>query len=101
MTARWLTPRHVHLPVFGIYTPSHSDHEGDGAVMHDRSLDQIQFRRSTVSGGGNCVEVGFAPDGRVVVQNSREPGSSLTFTLTEWDAFLAGVRKGEFDSPAS
>jgi hypothetical protein len=46
---------------------------------------------------GNCVEV---QDGRgaVRVRNSRDPqGGTLVFTPEEWDAFLRGVRNGEFD----
>ena len=55
------------------------------------------WRKSTASGGGNCVEVSFA-GAAVVMRNSRNPeGSVLRFTLSEWEAFLAGVRDGEFD----
>jgi hypothetical protein len=46
---------------------------------------------------GNCVEVQDAP-GEVRVRNSRDPGQgTLTFTPDEWDAFLGGIRNGEFD----
>jgi hypothetical protein len=47
---------------------------------------------------GNCVEVQFLTDGGVQVRNSRDrDGAVLTFTAAEWDAFLGGVRLGEFD----
>jgi hypothetical protein len=47
---------------------------------------------------GNCVEVAGLPDGRIGVRNSREvTGPILRFTSGEWDAFLGGVRNGEFD----
>jgi predicted secreted Zn-dependent protease len=46
---------------------------------------------------GNCVEVRSRPDGRVEVRNSRYPDTRLPpFTPAEWQAFLAGVRSGEF-----
>ena len=46
---------------------------------------------------GNCVEVAnFA--GEIGVRNSRDRGGpELRFTPDEWDAFLGGVRNGEFD----
>jgi len=48
---------------------------------------------------GNCVEVAGLPDGRIGVRNSRDcTGPILRFTSDEWDAFLGGVRMGEFDS---
>jgi len=54
------------------------------------------WRRSTVSGSGNCVEVAFA-DQSVLVRNSRDPlGSVLSFSRQEWMAFLEGASKGEF-----
>ena len=53
-------------------------------------------RRS--SGGDNCVEVSFSPDGVVGVRHSRRPhGPVLTFTPSEWAAFVGGVKDGEFD----
>jgi len=47
---------------------------------------------------GNCVEVAVLPGGAVGVRSSRDPeGPVLSFTRGEWDAFLGGVRLGEFD----
>ena len=47
---------------------------------------------------GNCVEVSDQPGGTVGVRNSRErEGPVLRFTPDEWQAFLGGVRNGEFD----
>jgi uncharacterized protein DUF397 len=48
---------------------------------------------------GNCVEVADLPGGGVGVRNSRHSdGPVLRFTADEWDAFLGGVRFGEFDN---
>jgi Domain of unknown function (DUF397) len=47
---------------------------------------------------GACVEVASLPDGGIGVRNSSDSGGLvLRFTPDEWDAFLGGVRNGEFD----
>lgn len=47
---------------------------------------------------GNCVEVSGLDAAEILVRNSRDPeGGVLRFTPAEWDAFLGGVRLGEFD----
>jgi hypothetical protein len=59
--------------------------------------------KSSYSGptGGNCVEIAFLADDCVAVRNSRQPdGPALVFTRREWDAFLRGVRDGEFEAPS-
>ncbi|ANZ38250.1 DUF397 domain-containing protein [Lentzea guizhouensis] len=35
----------------------------------------------------------------IAMRNSQRPESVLVFTMSEWDAFLAGVRDGEFNLP--
>ncbi|MEV0391768.1 DUF397 domain-containing protein [Polymorphospora rubra] len=56
------------------------------------------WRKSTRSGGGdNCVEVA-TENGTIGIRDSKDPtGPILTFTRTEWAAFLAGVRSRSFD----
>ncbi|MBF8185565.1 DUF397 domain-containing protein [Nonomuraea sp. K274] len=53
----------------------------------------------SASGGGNCVEAGPLNDGtgRVAVRHSKQQGDPIVYTKAEWQAFLAGVRAGEFD----
>ena len=47
---------------------------------------------------GNCLEVSGLSDNRIRIRDSKDPeGPVLHFTPAEWDAFLGGVRKGEFD----
>ena len=61
--------------------------------------DEVEFRRSTCCQDGGCVEVGFDSSSarRVMVRNSTDRGGPvLEFTQTEWDAFVKGVRAGEF-----
>lgn len=57
------------------------------------------WRRSSRSEYNNCVEVRFVGES-VPLRNSRDPdGPILVFTAREWDAFVAGVKRGEFDRP--
>jgi hypothetical protein len=63
----------------------------------DSELSPGTWRKSTASGSGNCVEVSFAA-GAVLMRHSLNPeGPMLSFSLSEWEAFLTGVRDGEFD----
>ena len=57
------------------------------------------WMESSVSfANGNCVEVTDLPGGEIGVRNRRDAaGPVLTFTPDEWQAFLVGVRSGEFD----
>ena len=46
----------------------------------------------------NCVEVKQVPAGGALVRNSRDQnGIVLCFTAGEMDAFVRGVKAGEFD----
>ena len=57
--------------------------------------------KSSLSGyNGNCVEVAGLTEDRIRVRDSKHPrGAVLNFTPAEWDAFIGGVHKGEFDRP--
>ncbi len=58
----------------------------------------IEYRTSSFCSLGDCVEVGFTPDGGVAVRDSKDGDAGpLVFTREEWVAFVAGVRAGEFD----
>jgi hypothetical protein len=60
--------------------------------------DPAWIKSSLSYSNGNCVEVASLPGGVVAVRNSRHPGGPvLQFTPAEWQAFLGGVRLGEFD----
>jgi predicted secreted Zn-dependent protease len=61
----------------------------------------LDWAKSSYSyANGNCVEVAGLSSEVIWVRNSRDPrGSVLAFTTSEWDAFVGGVRKGEFDRP--
>lgn len=56
------------------------------------------FRKSTMSGGGNCVEVAKYSNNIVKVRDSKDRnGATLVFTFEEWKAFLQGVHNNEFE----
>jgi hypothetical protein len=52
--------------------------------------------RST-GNGGSCVEARRSA-GLIEVRNSKSPeAGTVRFTIEEWDSFLDGAKKGEFD----
>jgi hypothetical protein len=60
-------------------------------------LSRAAWRKSTRSGNNGCVEVAFVED-RVAVRDSKDrSGAVLVFTAHEWEAFVGGVRTGEFE----
>jgi hypothetical protein len=63
------------------------------------AIDGAQWYKSRRSGGnGNCVEIAVLAGGAVAVRNSRFPaGPALIYTRDEIEAFLGGVKDGEFD----
>jgi hypothetical protein len=66
----------------------------------ESDLSRAVWHKSTFSNGngGNCLEHARLPDGSRAVRHSKHPeGPSLIFTPNEWQAFIQGVRSGEFD----
>ncbi|WP_031171266.1 DUF397 domain-containing protein [Streptosporangium roseum] len=63
-------------------------------------LSAAVWRKSSRSSGngGQCVEVAANLPGMVAVRDSKDPdGPKLLFTPAEWEAFVGGVKSGEFD----
>ncbi len=62
------------------------------------------WQKSTFSlpQGDNCVETRAVDGGGVEVRDSKQKGAGpvLTFTASEWDAFVNGVKAGEFETPS-
>ena len=55
------------------------------------------FKSSFSSANGQCVETARLPDDGMAVRDSKSRRTAvLVFTKGEWDAFLAGVKAGEF-----
>ncbi|MCE7007844.1 DUF397 domain-containing protein [Kibdelosporangium philippinense] len=88
---------------------------GDTAPIYDDKahvrgnldLTNAEWQRFAEPGadpGGEYVELAFVQhsDGvtYTAMRKSTEPdGTILVFTPSEWDAFVKGVRAGEFDEP--
>jgi hypothetical protein len=61
-------------------------------------LPDSNFRKSSFSASGNCVEVGRERDGTVMVRDTKNASQqALRFSRSEWIAFLSGVKCNEFD----
>jgi len=74
--------------------------------MHDvrngmpaSELPDVTWQKSRHSNSqGTCVELAGLPGGDVAFRNSRHPeGPALIYTPAEMDAFIRGVKDGEFD----
>jgi hypothetical protein len=61
------------------------------------SDDVVRWEISQFNQGNSCVEVGFAPNARIVRDSNNRSGPSLRFTLEEWRVFVQGVKSGQFD----
>jgi hypothetical protein len=75
-------------------------------IRDELDLRHVDWQRAEPEGETveDAVEYGFVPhtDGLTYVamrQSSQPDGVVLVFTPSEWDAFVAGVRDGEFDLP--
>ncbi|MEU8955020.1 DUF397 domain-containing protein [Streptomyces sp. NPDC048518] len=56
----------------------------------------IKSRKSEAN--GTCIEAIGLSGGGVALRNSRDAhGPALVYTVEEFDAFLDGAKKGEFD----
>jgi hypothetical protein len=62
------------------------------------SLSGSAWRKSKHSSTNGCVEVSVV-DRMVAVRDTKDDGNGpvLRFRPDEWEAFVAGVRDGEFD----
>lgn len=69
--------------------------QGDNEASH--SPDDLIWWKSSYSNNTACVEVA-RERGLVFVRDTKDrSGPVLRFSVEEWNAFLGGVRDGEFD----
>jgi hypothetical protein len=71
-----------------------------GSAKHSAASDSsLSWIKSSLSyHNGSCVEVAGLADDVIRVRDSKNPAAGmLSFTQAEWDAFIGGVRLGEFD----
>jgi Domain of unknown function (DUF397) len=79
-------------------TPERQGPRVDNGVPAE-ALPWALWRKSGRSSAqGNCVELARLSGAEVAIRNSRHPdGPALVFTEAELDAFLGGVKDGDFD----
>jgi Domain of unknown function (DUF397) len=67
--------------------------------LNTSDLSRAQWHKSTYSSAdGACVEVANNLPGIIAVRDSKvKDGPALIYTPKEWEAFIAGVKDGEFD----
>lgn len=64
-------------------------------------LTNARWKKSTRSGSnGSCVEVAITDEGVAVRDTKDRTKTPHIYTLAEWNAFIGGVKDGEFDLPA-
>lgn len=60
----------------------------------------LHWFKSSFSAAGNCVEVARLPGGRVAVRDTKDRAKAAhVYTRPQWEAFLAGVKNGQFGLP--
>lgn len=78
--------------------------QGPCHLATDLDISKLPWRKSTRSGpsSDDCVEVAPVPaehGGGVLIRHSKHPhGATIWYSDSEWAAFVAGARAGEFDT---
>lgn len=54
------------------------------------------WRKSSRCETNTCLEIGVA-EGVLLIRNSADPNTAVSFTASEWNAFVAGLDAGDFD----
>ena len=60
-------------------------------------LDWIRAAPEDATYPGPWIEVAFGLDDHVYLRETSDPGNVVVTTRRKWDAFVLGVRAGEFD----
>ena len=57
----------------------------------------LAWRVARTCQGGSCVRVAYT-GGTILIGDTKNPdGDVLTYTVSEWQEFVAGVKQGDFD----
>jgi len=60
-------------------------------------LGDLAWRVARNCDGGSCIRVASSA-GMIVIGDTKNPrGPVLSYTRAEWDAFVTGIRQGDFD----
>lgn len=59
--------------------------------------DALAWRVANACQGGSCVRVART-GAAILIGDTKNPGGDvLTYTVSEWQDFVAGVKQGDFD----
>ncbi len=59
---------------------------------------ESSWRTAAKCDGGACVQVAAAGE-MILLGDSKSPhGPTLSYTRDEWEAFVSGIKNGEFDT---
>lgn len=59
------------------------------------------WRKSSFSQNGDCIEVAYTKAHVLVRDSKRRPGTALEFGYSEWKLFIARVKSGEYNLNSS
>ncbi|MDW6061721.1 MULTISPECIES: DUF397 domain-containing protein [unclassified Streptomyces] len=63
-------------------------------------MTQLDWQRAATPEDGEqeaYLEVAAGPDGRIYMRESNDPDNIVVTTQAKWEAFIKGVKAGEFD----
>lgn len=67
------------------------------AVPTEDELAQATWVKAEASNSGGCVEIAHVNEWTVLRDSKNPDGPKQYYTAHEWECFLDGARKGEFD----
>ena len=62
-------------------------------------LSHAVWRKSTLSSTSNCIEVAMAQDPIAIRDSKDRTGPTLSFSPSDWQAFIGEIQEGEFNLP--
>ncbi len=88
----------------GLFFPARRSAVAEYYRQHGATVADVAnaiWRKSTISAyNGSCFEVAKLRENCIGVRDTKDAGAGpvLIFNQQEWDAFLVGVKRGEFDA---
>ncbi|MDH2423867.1 DUF397 domain-containing protein [Sphaerisporangium sp. TRM90804] len=68
------------------------------AELYALDISGVTWLSAPGSVSDDRIEIAYLPGGAVALRNPADPaGTVLRYTAGEWNAFVLGVRDGEFD----
>lgn len=66
---------------------------------HTRGHENLTWHTALSCESGACVQVAAADRDAILIGSTRQPGGPLLeYTAAEWNAFVNGVKAGDFDN---